>query len=64
MSQKTGRTIDKSDPHLPHRGMKNPKAQPHKLGDGNPTDCSYANDGSGASAPKMAVMHKGPKRNQ
>lgn len=70
MTQRTGRRVSADKASLPAHGKKVKQAnmmnpgvtEAQKLGDGDPSDCSNANDGSKApmTAPKGA--HKGPDR--
>jgi len=69
MSQRTGRKVSSSVPHLPAHGKKVKQAnmmqpgapQDMAPGAGDPSDYSAAHDkGAGASAPKGS--HKGPDK--
>jgi hypothetical protein len=60
MSQRTDRRV--SGPLAQKEGKKmTPKVEAMPMGDGAPSDCSDANDGSKASKAVPANSHVGPK---
>lgn len=70
MTLRTGRRVSSGTASLPAHGKKVKQAnmmqpgepQDQRLGDGDPTDHSANNDGSGGGATPPKNAHKGPDR--